>query len=85
MLAACPEATARAATPPSKAASRFSSTGGVHETGVDVARLAQGEEVGGMRGVVELVAGRLIDRHCDCCRGWVSAIASMKDNSFRMT
>ena len=37
--------------------------GGVHETGVDVADLAEREKVGRMIGVTELIGGRLIDRH----------------------
>ncbi len=37
--------------------------GGVHDAGVDVARLGQRKEVGRVLGAVELVGGRLIDRN----------------------
>ena len=53
-----------AATPPSSALMRSSSDAlrRVHDAGVDVADLGQREQVGGVLGVAEVVAGGLVDR-----------------------
>ena len=45
--------------------------GGVHDAGVDVAQLFQGEQVGGVFGAFELVAGGLVDGDGDRTSGWV--------------
>ena len=51
--------------------------GGVHDAGVDVARLGEGEEVGGVFGVAELVGGGLIDRHRPGAGGGVGLLAGV--------
>ena len=63
--AAWPEATASAPTPPSSGGDPLLEGGGgrVHDPGVDVAEALQGEELGGVVGVLEDVRGRLVDRH----------------------
>ena len=45
---------------------------GVHQARVDVAELAQGEEVGAVLAVAEVVGGRAVDRHRARVRGGVS-------------
>ena len=64
-LAAWPDATARAAAPPSSAATRFSSASavGIHDAGVDVAQLLQREQARRVVGAVELEGRGLVDRH----------------------
>ncbi len=52
--------------------------GGVHDAGVDVAQLFQGEQVGGMFGVLELVAGGLVDRHGTAAGGGVGHLAGVQ-------
>ena len=56
-----PEARARAAAPPSRAAIRFFQhvLGGIHEAGVDVAEFFQREEIGRVLGAVEYI-GELV-------------------------
>jgi hypothetical protein len=55
ICAAWPEATARAAVPPS-------SLGRVHDAGVNVAEFLQAEECCSVIGIVEHVSRRLVDR-----------------------
>ena len=50
----------------------------VHDTRVDVAELLQAEEVCGMFGVAELVAGGLVDRHGARSGGRVGLLASVE-------
>ena len=59
--------------------------GGVHDAGIDVSQLLQGEQIRGMLGVAELIGGGLVDRHRDRVRGRVSAAAAMQDQGFGMT
>jgi hypothetical protein len=54
---------ASAATPPSRAALLEHVRGGVHDAGVDVAELLQGEEARAVFCVVEGVGGGLVDGH----------------------
>ena len=49
--------------------------GRIHDPGVDVARLGQPEEVGGMRGVVEDVRRGLVDRQCTRVGRGISGLA----------
>src|SRR3954453_9582958 len=49
----------------------------VHDARVDVADLGEGEEVGRVRGVAELVAGRLIDRDRPCTGAGVGVSPDM--------
>ena len=51
--------------------------GGVHDAGVDVADLGQGEQVGGVGRVPELVRGRLVDRHRPGPGGGVGFLAGV--------
>ena len=84
--AAWPEASASAATPPSSAAMRSSSTavGRIHDAGVDVAEFLQREQVGRVLGVAELVGGRLVDRHRDRVGGRIAAVAGVQHDGLRM-
>jgi len=50
----------------------------VHDARVDVAQFLQGEEVGGVFGVAELVARRLVDRHGAAARCRVGRLAGVK-------
>jgi len=52
--------------------------GGVHDTGVDIAELGKGKQVGGVLGALELVAGGLIDRHGAAAGGRIRLLAGMK-------
>ena len=52
--------------------------GRVHNTGIDVAQLFQGKQVGSLFRIFELIAGRLIDRHSPATGGGVGRIASMQ-------
>ena len=52
--------------------------GGVHDAGVDVARLRQGEQVGRVLGVVEDERRRLVDRHCPRVGGRVRYLTAME-------
>ena len=52
--------------------------GGVHDAGVDVAQLLQGEQVGGVFGALELVAGGLVDRDGAAAGGGVGDLAGMQ-------
>ncbi len=45
--------------------------GGVHDSGVNVARHVQVEQVGAVLGVIEFEGNILIDRHCDSLGGRV--------------
>ena len=78
--AAWPDARPSAATPPSSAATRSSKTAGrrVHDPGVDVPELLEAEEPGGVRRVVEDVAGRGVDRHGPGVRGRVRLLAGVQ-------
>ena len=51
--------------------------GGVHDARVDVAELLQGEQPGGVVGVVEDVGGRLVNRHRARRRGRVAFLAAV--------
>ena len=57
---------------------------GVHDPGVDVAQLLQGEQRGGVAGVAELVGGRLVDRHRHRAGGGIRPPASVQDEGFGM-
>ena len=65
VIAAWPLANASAAAPPSSAARRFSSTSvvGFISRRVDVAELAQAEQIRRVLGIVKHVARRGVDRH----------------------
>ena len=52
--------------------------GRVHDAGVDVAQLLQGEQVGRVFGVAELVAGGLVDRHGAAAGGRVGLLAGVQ-------
>jgi hypothetical protein len=52
--------------------------GRVHDPRVDVAELLQGEEVGGVLGVAEDVAGGLVDGHGPCAGGGVGFLAGVE-------
>ena len=52
--------------------------GRVHDAGVDVAELLQGEQVGGVLGALELVAGGLVDRHGAAAGGRVGLLAGVQ-------
>ena len=56
----------------------------VHDAAVDVAELGQAEQVGGMLGVAELVAGGLVDRHRHRVGRRIAAIARMQYDGLRM-
>ncbi len=56
--------------------------GRVHDAGVDVAELLQRKQVGGVLGALELVRGRLIDRHGDRAGGRIGAPASVQRKGF---
>ena len=58
--------------------------GRVHDPGVDIAELFQGEEVDGVFGAVELIGGGLVDRHGDRAGGRVGAVAGMQGDGFRI-
>ena len=54
--------------------------GGVHDSGVDVARLGKREQVRGVLGIVEDERGRLVDRHGPCIGGRVGCLTPVKGN-----
>ena len=80
VIAAWPLENASPAAPPSRAASRFSSTsvGGVHQAGVDVAELPQAEQICRVLGVVEHVAGGRVDRHGASRRGGIGHLTGVQ-------
>ena len=57
----------------------------IHDAGVDVAELLEREQVGGVLSGIELVGGRLIDRHRDRRGGGrVRAVARVQHDGFGM-
>ena len=50
----------------------------VHQPGVDVPRLLEGELRGGVIGVLEHVGGGLVQRRCACARRGVDRLARMQ-------
>ncbi len=51
--------------------------GRVHDARVDVAEGAQAEQVGGVVGVLEVVGGRLVDRHGASAGGGIGGLAAV--------
>ncbi len=58
--------------------------GRVHDAGVDVAELLQREQVRRVLGALELIRGRLIDRHRDRAGRRIGAPAGMQGEGFRL-
>jgi hypothetical protein len=58
--------------------------GRIHDAGVDVAELGQAEQVGGVLGVAELVAGGLVDRHRHGVGRRIATVARMQHDGLRM-
>ena len=56
----------------------------IHDAGIDVAELLEREQVGGVLSRIELVGGRLIDRHRDRRGGRVRAVARVQHDGFGM-
>ncbi len=52
--------------------------GGVHDAGVDVTHLLEGEEIGRVLRVAELVAGGLVDRHRPAARRGIGLLAGVQ-------
>lgn len=51
---------------------------------IDVAKLLEGEQIGGMFGVVELIGRGLIDRHSDGTSRRIGAPSGVQSKSFGM-
>ena len=58
--------------------------GRVADARVDVAEFLQREQIGGVLGAVELIGGRLIDRHGDGAGRRIGAPAGMQGERFRL-
>jgi hypothetical protein len=56
----------------------------LHDARVNLAHFLQREEIGGMFRVMELIAGRLVDRHGDRAIGRIGAPTRMQRQCFRM-
>ena len=56
----------------------------IHDPRVDIAEFLEGEEPGGVVGVVEAVAARLIDRHGSTVRVRVDIVAAVQGDGFQM-
>ena len=52
--------------------------GGVHQSRVDVAQLLECEQVRGMLGAAELIAGSLVDGYCAASRGRIRRLAGVQ-------
>ncbi|HMN30062.1 MAG TPA: hypothetical protein PKE45_18055 [Caldilineaceae bacterium] len=52
--------------------------GGVHNAGVDITQLFQGEEIGRVFRIAELIAGGLVDRHGAAAGGRVRALSGVQ-------
>ena len=56
----------------------------VHDPCVDIAGYLQVKQVGAVLGVVECVRGGLVNGHCSGTGGWLTAVAAMHGNGFRV-